>query len=287
MKDRGFLTWVILGVVLVVLLNLPASISGRAKAAVREGLSPLQHALSGALVRLREAVSVLRGLGGILRENQEMKAELIRLRNRMRELKELERENIELREQLQFLRSAERQLVPCEVIARDISGWWQTVRLSRGRADGIEPGRAVVTPEGLVGRTMDVSEHTCDVLLISDPSCRVSARIARTGTFGVVTGAGVSWTGRAVCRMDFLNKNEPVQPGDEVVTSGLGGVFPKNLLVGYVERVHRDAAGLYQYADVLPKADLGALTYVFVVLEEEDLLAKAWRERRGGAQEGP
>jgi rod shape-determining protein MreC len=210
-----------------------------------------------------------------------MAAELLRLRNQLREMKTIEQENIQLRNQLGYLQRVDRRLLPCEVIGRDVSGWWQTVRLGKGVADGVEPDRAVVTANGLVGRTIDVSVRTADVLLISDPTCKVSARITRTGAFGVVRGNGVAWDGRASCRMDFINKNLSVRPGDEVVTSGLGGVFPKGLLIGYVETVQRDSSGLYQQAQILPKASLGMLTYVFVV-SEEDAAAELLREKQAG-----
>ena len=123
-----------------------------------------------------------------------------------------------------------------------------------------------MTAEGLIGRTVEVSEHTADVLLVSDPACKVAVRIPRTSTFGVLAGRGPSWRGETLCRVDFVNKNAALKPGDEVVTSGLGGTFPKGLLVGYVgDQVFADRSGLYQQADVISRARLGQLQYAFVV----------------------
>jgi rod shape-determining protein MreC len=270
MRDRSIVLWVVLGAVLLVVLNLPASVSGRAKAMLREGIAPLQGALSGFSRWVGESVRSVRGIGGLLRENQQMSAELVRLRNEVRDLQALSQDNAELREQLQFTAQTKRRLTPCEVIARDITGWWETIRLSKGVSDGVSMDMAVITSDGLIGRTVDVSARTCDVLLISDPGCKVSARIVRTGAFGVVEGSGPAKSGQAACQMGFINKNVPVLPGDEVVTSGLGGVFPKGLLIGYVDKIYKDETGLFQRADILPKADLGILTYVFVVAEQGD-----------------
>ena len=270
MRDRSIVLWVVLGAVLLVVLNLPAAVSDRAKGMLREGVAPLQGALSGFSRWMGESVRSVRGIGGLARENQQMSTELVRLRNEVRDLRSLAQDNAELREQLQFTAQTKRPLVPCEVIARDISGWWETIRLSRGLSDGVSMNMAVITSDGLVGRTVDVSARTCDVLLISDPACKVSARIVRTGAFGVIAGNGPAESGQAVCQMSFINKNVPVLPGDEVVTSGLGGVFPKELLIGYVDKVYKDEVGLFQRADVIPKADLGRLTYVFVVAEPGD-----------------
>ena len=286
MRDRSIVLWVFLGAVLLVVLNLPASVSSQAKAALREGIAPLQGALSGFSRWVGESVRSVRGIGGLVRENQQMSAELVRLRNEVRDLQALSQDNDQLREQLQFAAQTKRRLTPCEVIARDITGWWQTIRLSKGVSDGVSMDMAVMTSDGLVGKTVDVSARTCDVLLISDAGCKVSARIVRTGAFGVVAGNGPARSGQASCRMDFINKNIPVLPGDEVVTSGLGGMFPKGLLIGYVDKVYKDETGLFQRADIIPKADLGRLTYVFVVAEQgygaDDYLRKTGSSEDGG-----
>jgi len=274
-------------VLLLIIMNLPTPLSHWLKAGVREGLAPLQELVAGTRLRLTEALAALRGLGGLSRQHREMSAELIRLRGKLAEREAIERENYALRTQLDFRRRSPLDLIACEVIGRDASGWWETVRIGKGRADGILPDTAVLTPEGLVGRSIDVSPRTADVLLISDPRCRVAARIARTGMFGVVRGLGANWQGQALCRMDFININTPVRPGDEVITSGLGGIYPRGLVIGYVENVVRDESGLYQSADVLPRADLGKLVYVFAVGHGEVSIEDLLLERREAAGGGP
>lgn len=268
MRERSVVVWVVLAAVLLTVLNLPESVSHRIKSVLREGLAPLQQVVTGVTRKFSESARSIRGIGDLAEQNRLMAAELFHLRNEVRDLKTLAEENLELRRQLDFSRRSPRNLVAGEVIARDISGWWHTIRLNRGTGDGVVADMAVVTLDGLVGKTIHVSSRTADVLLISDPSSRVSARIARTGSFGVVTGTGETGAGRVLCVMEFMNKNVPILEGDEVVTSGLGGVFPKGLLIGYVEKVYRDETGLFQRADVVPRADLGLLTYVFAVVEE-------------------
>lgn len=287
MRERSIVVWVVLGAVLLAVLNLPDKISHQAKAALRESIAPLQGAVSGFARKVRESFRSIRGIGDAISENRKMAAELVRLRNEVRDLQALDRENIQLRSQLQFFRTSERRLVPCEVIARDITGWWQTIRLGKGTGDGIAPNLAVVSSDGLVGKTVDVSARTSDVLLISDPGCKVAAQVARTGAFGVLEGTGPSESGHVICRMKFINRNMPVLAGDEVVTSGLGGIFPKGLLIGYVDRVVTDETGLFQQADVIPKADLGVLTYAFVVSEQANPVDEYLRCRALGGGEPP
>lgn len=264
-RERRFTIWVLLVVLLLALVNLPAAQSLGVRNAVRSALAPLQESVTGGLRRLREGWATVRGLGGMALENQRMATEVARLLGEVRDLKSLERENEQLRGVLGFASRAQRDLIPAEVIARSRDGWWQTLRLNKGSDDGVAPDQAVISVDGLVGRVASVSARTADVLLISDPTCRIASQILRTGSFGLVAGRGPQWDGSVVCRMEFINKNIPIQPGDEVITSGLGGIFPRGLLIGYVDRVVTDRSGLYQYADVISKADVGTLQYVFAV----------------------
>jgi len=269
-RERGFILWFVVIVVLVALLNLDGRPSRALKSALREILAPIQEAVAAGVGKVTGSFRAVRDFSDVAEQNERMAVELVQLRNENLTLRTFEQENIQLREQLQYARTAARDLVPCEVIGRDVSGWWQTVRLGQGYLDRIETGLAVVTPDGLVGRTLDSTAGTTDVLLISDPTCRVSVQVVRSGTFGIMSGSGPPAHGRVACRIDFLNRNAAIREGDEVVTSGLGGIFPKGLLVGYIETVQPDDSGLAQTARVLARSDLSGLTHVFVVVEEQD-----------------
>ena len=271
-----------------VLLNLQGGLSERVKSGVREGVAPLQTMLTSSTRAVKDSVHGVRELADLAARNREQSEELATLRNRVQALEELERENLRLREQLRYAERADRTLEPCEVIARDVSGWWQTVRLGKGYLDGIGAGMAAITPDGLVGKTVDSTPRTADVVLITDPSCKVSVRLPRTGTYGILAGV---WKreeeGRRVCRLEFLSKGSDIREGDEVVTSGLGGIFPPGLMVGDVESVMVDSGGLSQTARVRVRADLGDLTHLFVVVEErdplEELLMRRVEEERSGS----
>ncbi len=253
---------------------------------MREFVAPLQGLVSGVTHQVQQGISAVRGLGDLALDNRNMAAELTRLRSELRYLEALEQENIELRAHLGFMIRPDRELIPAEVLARDISGWWQTVRIGKGLAEGVEPHMAVVTPDGLVGRTMNVSAGTADVQLISDPFCRVSAYLPRTEAYGITLGRGLPLRGGAMLRMEFINKDAEIRPGDEVVTSGLGGTFPKGILIGHIEHVMMHDSGLYHIADVAPSADIGRLTYCFVVAETPDPVGSLLR-RRETRGEGP
>lgn len=266
-RERSYTLWLILGAALLVVLNLPESLSNRGKSVIRELLAPLQEVVTGVGRGGRQWFLAVRSLGDMAVEHRHMAAELTRLRSEFRYLEGLEQENQALRDQLRYAGRVDRDLIPAEIIGRDISGWWQTVRIGKGRADGVVADTAVVTPDGLVGRTMDVSTGTSDVLLITDPSCRVSAHLPRTDAHGITAGGGLSFRGLPLLQMQFVNKDREIRPGDEVVTSGLGGIYPRGILIGHVESVTLDDSGLYQSAEVAPSADIGRFAYCFVLAE--------------------
>lgn len=278
-RQRSFFVWVGLLAVLLALLNLPLPVAREAKAALRGFLAPLHEFFSTAGLRMREAAATVRGIGGVAVKNRELEKEIVRLRSEQGTLRAAARESAQLRDLLGFRARALPDLIPTEIIARDVSGWWQTVRVNCGTKERVVPDSAVVSADGLAGRVIEVSDHTADILLVSDPACKVAARVVRTGSFGIVTGQGVRWNGQVVCRMEFVNRNHPVRPGDEVVTSGLGGIFPPDLLIGFVERVEMDESGLYRSADVVPRAELGTMRHLFVLAQGAPVAARPEADR--------
>lgn len=278
MRRRHFVIGLVL-VAIATLLYLPLPASLRLKAAVRENIAPFQGAVSRVVQGFQDLVHGLTEAHRLREQLRGQEEELTALRFELRRWKGLAAEAEELRAQLGFQRSSPLRLVMCRVIARgDATGWWQTLRLDRGRESAIAPSMAVVTRDGLVGRVTTVSARSCDVLLVTDPNCRVSCRIPRTGGFGILEGTGVTLHGEGAlemlspagpCRLDFVSRDQRILEGYEVVTSGLGGVFPEGLLVGHVVRAGVDASGLYQQAEVRPAAPLDLLRYVFVVTGTE------------------
>ncbi|MBM4142933.1 MAG: rod shape-determining protein MreC [Lentisphaerae bacterium] len=285
MHNDRYLVWiVILGT--VVLLNLPLPASLRVKSGVQDSAAVFQNGMSLVIQRLREWAAFMGDAKARVAERAALQERVAMLQERVRELERVVDESAELRRQAGYATSAEFKLVPCRVVFRgDTSGWWQTMRLNRGGADGVGTNMAVITTDGLVGRTTTVSARSCEVLLVTDPNCKVSCRIRRTGAFGILRGMGMSpgGTGRAemlsasgAFRLEYVPKESEMRVGDEVVTSGLGGVFPEGLLVGRVTRQRLDVSGMYQRADVMPAADMASLRYVFVVAGK----AAAKEERR-------
>lgn len=261
------LIYAVAAVALLLLVFVPLpTLTLKSKGAVRGAMAPAERTTSSIWKRLSEASAAIRGIGGALEKNRELTHQLVNLEAELNSLRYAEADNTRLRKAFDFYQEQPFSLIPCDVVSRNISGWWNTVRIGKGSKDGIGEGHAVISPDGLVGKTTEVSPFTTEVLLLSDPACRVSAKIKRTDydVFGLVQGLGTNLKGEPKARMEFINKDKQIRKGDEVVTSGLGA-FPRGVHIGYVNKVEPDESGLYQYAEVIPTATVGLLDYVFVL----------------------
>lgn len=211
--------------------------------------------------------STVRDLSTLRSENRRLSATVDTLTIDNARLAEVQTENQQLRELLRF-----RQLNPYydfrggQVIARVISrgptNYLSALSIDLGSDQGIAEGMPVVTERGLVGRIQKVGPTTSTVLLITDPSSGVQSMIKRENSraVGVVNGqAG------ALPMMDYIAQEADVAVGDEVETSGLGGNFPKGLVIGQVTEVKKRDFDMYQQAVVRPTVDFNRLEFVLVI----------------------
>lgn len=173
---------------------------------------------------------------------------------------EVRLENQRLRLLLDFKEAQEIATLPARVIAEDASSWFRTVMIDKGREHGVVEGMPVVVAEGVVGRVVRSSPRFARVLLITDASSAVASLIQDNRARGVCRGQGEQLV------FDFVLRQEDVKIGDRVVTSGMGGVFPKGLVVGHVQSVDRHEFGLFQTIAVSPTVDFSHLEEVLVLL---------------------
>ncbi len=160
--------------------------------------------------------------------------------------------------------------VGASIVNRNPTAWYQTVTVNRGSKDGIVVGDPVVGDLGLVGKVVTVTPTTAEVLLIVDGEGSVSAVVRGStgeGTFGIVQGSykrGSRLVAEGTLQMLF-RRNDNVNVGDLVVTSGLGGVYPKDIPIGNVSQVQLDATGLLKTAFIEPLVNFDSLEEVYIV----------------------
>ena len=253
---RGHRSLVVLGMAVVVSSGLMAL--GQS-----EGVALARGIATGLLKTGHGLFTWPMELSGLRRENRILREQNLRISLELLELREAQMENLRLRELLDFRSKAEGTYLVAKVVARDPNRVLNTVLLGLGAADGVAKRMPVVTADGLVGRVLEVHPRTAVVQLLLDRNCRVSAIVQRDErTSGIVT----SENGRFFLR--HVSVRSEVSEGDRIISSGLGGVFPKGLLIGTVIRVGERDQALFREVQVAPNVDFFNLEEVFVLKSE-------------------
>ncbi|MFQ5451411.1 MAG: rod shape-determining protein MreC [Nitrospinaceae bacterium] len=197
----------------------------------------------------------------VSQENEHLKREINRLRKEKNELIEKMHQQKRIARLMEPEGSPEIHSVIASVIGRDATQWSKVVMIDKGTDDGIRENLAVVTDAGIIGHVIQSTGTTSKVLLITDSRSAVDALFQDSRTTGVFVG-----TGQDVGELKYVPTTAKVRVGDRVLSSGLGGTFPKGLLIGSVIQVTQEKQGLFQDIVIVPSADLSRLEEVLVLL---------------------
>ena len=260
--------YIALGLVVLLtllVLNLPDSMTARLKLAVGSVFLPLFGLTAGAQQAAGKAGDALTSRSELLRANELLRRDNQQLRLQAAQAEETARENARLRQLIGWQKQKPWKLKLAHVLLRDPANWWRTVQIDRGSLDGLSNNIPVLTPDGaLVGRVASVSLTRSQVVLIGDPNCKVAALIENDARdTGVIVSSG-PFDGSFV-GMSFLAHSADVKPGQNVVTSGLGGIFPKGIPVGKIADARHVESGLATEAQVKLAANLNSLEEVWVL----------------------
>lgn len=233
-------------------------------------LSPLQGGLTSAGNFVRDMTAKVEDISVVYEQNQALKQELEQLRHKRVEMQEIAAENERLRVLLDYkTRSAQFDLVTAQVVARDPSNWSESVLIGCGGDGGVQKDMAVVTAEGLVGSVTAVAGGTAKVQLLLDPHSSVGVLVQRAESrvAGIVEG---NLAQKSVVRMVNIPRDADVVEGDQIVTSGFGGVYPKGIAVGVVKKIVNEPGGLLKYAELEPAVDFQRLEEVAVIVRSRE-----------------
>ena len=167
----------------------------------------------------------------------------------------------------------DQNLVTADVIARDTSSYLRWIIINRGTRDGIQTGNPVITDLGLVGRVEQVTANEAWIRLANDPASAIDARLQTARTSGTVFGEL-----QGTMRMENIPQSAEVESGDLVLTSGLGGTFPPDIVIGQVTSVTKQEAQLFQQAEVRPTVDFTNLDIVSVITSFEAIDTSVFNE---------
>lgn len=238
--------------------------------AVTTALAPLESVVSKVGFSFRQVGTSTGELMTVYRDNQTLRTEIEQLRQNNVNVTEIMAENERLRTMLDYkTRAPQFDFVIAKVVARDPGTWTSTIVINRGTADGITKDMPVVTPQGLVGNIVNAYGSTSKVQLILDPRSAVGSLVQRpeSRVAGIVEGNGAS---SLTPRMVNIARDADIIKGDQIITSGFGGIYPKGLLVGEVNDIVNEEGGLLKYAVLKPAVDFDRLEEVFVIVRSRE-----------------
>jgi len=246
----------------IVFLGQPTAFSGKLRMVFVQLGTPF--------VKLGDYFPFVHSRRQLARQNEELRRENERLQRQAEALGEAGRENLRLHLLLGLKEHTGLRTLSARVIGRDASNWWKSIQIDRGSNDGIRKNMAVLNADGLIGKTIHVSRGESRVLLLVDPNCKVSTLLQDSREPGVASGLEGAFTFSPRCVMTYVNRDAKIKPGEFVVTSGLGGVFPKGIPVGTVTHAQLNRqTGMYQDVEIKPAVDFQRLEEVMVVVGQE------------------
>jgi len=199
------------------------------------------------------------------KKNETLVKKVNELENKIFVLSEVEKENQRLKQLLEFGREIPRKKVLAQIVSWDSSNEFKVLRINKGSNEGIKTMFPVITINGLVGYVYRVTPNYSDILTILDQNNRVDAIVASTRSHGIVEGlSGFE------CRLKYVIRTEKVEVGDEVITAGLGNVYPKGIRIGSISQIDKENYGITQSIKVKPAVNFHKLEEVVVLMDEED-----------------
>ncbi|ADD68037.1 rod shape-determining protein MreC [Denitrovibrio acetiphilus DSM 12809] len=198
-------------------------------------------------------VSVHKANENLRKENGELKLDNSLLQEKVAEYERLKK-------LLKFREFSKLDSIACNVIGRNIKGYLKYAIIDRGTEDGVRRKDPVISYSGLVGMVTEVYSDTAKVEVVLNPGSNVSVMNSRTRTVGIVRGDG-----RGAMAVDFYDRLDDVKENDVMITSGLGGVYPKGIIVGQVDQVENIEVGLFRNLTLKSNVDFYKLENVLVV----------------------
>jgi rod shape-determining protein MreC len=239
--------------------------TGLVKKIVMEAASPVHNILLIAVKNVSDAWLRYIFLVGLEQNNRDLKKYINELKAELILYREGYLESQRLKKLLSLRDNYDYHFISARVIGREPAGLSRTIMINKGSAHGLKTGMPVIAPPGLVGRLTEVSWHVSKVLLFIDESSNIDVILQKTRTQGIVRGAGSRG-----CILKYISKNIDVKENEVVVSSGIGGVFPKGLLVGTINSVDKQADGLFLKININPFVDFSKLEEVLVLSADEE-----------------
>ena len=204
----------------------------------------------------------IKSLAIVNEENQYLREKNLQLNLQLESILYAADENKNLRELLDFKRDTKLRIVPSTIINKGIQANINFLTIDVGLSNGVKPNQAVLTPDGIIGKTIQVGKKSSQVQSISDNNFRLSVRIMPSGAVGILR-----WQKNNICKIYEVQKNVNINIGDRVITSGFSKIYPPKLPVGFVSGVYDERGSYQKVVNVEIQNDFESIQNVFVVIE--------------------
>jgi len=233
------------------------------KKVVMETASPVEKGIHSTFQGIKSVWDRYLFLVGLESENRDLKKKIADLQNEINSYREMYYEVGRLKKILSLEETMIYSTVAARVVSNERSSLFKTIIIEKGTDDGIGEGLPVVTQQGIVGRIIESSWNVSRVLLVTDYNSNIDALIQGSRAQGILQGGG-----QQLSRLKYVQRTDEVKAGDTLVTSGLGGVFPKGLVLGTIVTAEKRETGLFQHVEVVPAVDFTRLEEVLVLIPE-------------------
>ncbi|HOV69471.1 MAG TPA: rod shape-determining protein MreC [Clostridia bacterium] len=205
----------------------------------------------------------------IKKENSQLKSEIDSLKAQLQIYSETAKENERLTELFGYLEEyPEYETILASVTAFSPDNWSMIIVVNKGSQHGVAPDMPVVAQGGLVGRVIEVSDNWSKIMTVIDSRSKIAAIVERSRDTGIVEGVVETGNFLGRCRMINMPFKPSIMPGDTILTSEAGGVFPKGLVIGRVSEVSQNRTGGDDFAIIVPSVDFAHLEDVLILKEK-------------------
>ncbi len=244
----------------LIFLNFP-SVSSKIKSFFYSVSSPIQKTFDKTIEQIENSWDFLNSLKEISEENIGLEEKIKELTAQNVELKEFEKENELLRSYLNLSIYQQHQIDLANVIGRDFQGLKKYIIINKGSSVGIEKDMPVVVFENiLIGKIIEVFDNFSKVLLITDSNSKIPALVQESRIEGLIEGMK-----KGILSMNLVPKNIEIEKNQTVITSGIGGTFPRGFLIGKISLVKSLESDMFQTVEVMPAVAMEELERVFII----------------------
>ena len=233
-----------------------------ARGMARSAIAPAEEAMTSLAAQVDRVTAVFGDFSALRAENARLRAADEALRRQVVELNAAARENASLKAALNFEKASGHQMVTAQVIGLGPDGFSRTLEIDRGTADGVQAGMVVVTGAGLLGRVREAGPHSANVQTLADPQSRVNVYLSTSGLQGTVSGGPNALQLEIQHTLGVVASN-----GEWALTSGVGGGYPRGLVVGEIASVTRRDSATSDQAQLAWVNDPAAISFVLVITD--------------------